>query len=111
VIDSMDAEGRVIPALFYVSDHGESLGENGIYLHGAPYFMAPPEQTEVPMVIWMSERFRDSLGLDQACMAKAAGDAVSHDNMFSTILGMADVATTARDPALDLAGACRKAGG
>lgn len=111
LIDSMDAEGRVIPALFYVSDHGESLGENGIYLHGAPYFMAPPEQTEVPMVIWMSERFRDSLGLDQACMAKAAGDAVSHDNMFSTILGMADVATTARDPALDLAGACRKAGG
>ena len=87
------------------------MGENGIYLHGAPYFMAPREQTEVPMVIWMSQRFRDALGLDQACMAKAAGDAVSHDNMFSTILGMADVATTARDPALDLAGACRKAGG
>ena len=111
LIDSLDAEGRVIPALFYASDHGENLGENGIYLHSAPYFMAPPEQIEVPMVLWMSKRFRDSLGLDQACMAKAAGDAVSHDNIFSTVLGLADVSTTARDPALDLAGACRKAGG
>lgn len=107
-IDRLEAEGRVIPALFYVSDHGESLGENGVYLHGAPYFMAPPEQTEVPMVIWMSARFRDSLGLDQACMARASGDAVSHDNMFSTVLGLLDVATMARDPKLDLAGACRK---
>ena len=107
-IDRLEAEGRVIPALFYVSDHGESLGEDGVYLHGAPYFMAPPEQTEVPMVIWMSARFRDSLGLNQACMARASGEAVSHDNMFSTVLGLLDVTTTARDPKLDLAGACRK---
>lgn len=107
-IDRLEAEGRVIPALFYVSDHGESLGEDGVYLHGAPYFMAPPEQTEVPMVIWMSARFRDSLGLDQTCMARASGGAVSHDNVFSTVLGLLDVTTTARDPKLDLAGACRK---
>jgi len=107
-IDRLEAEGRVIPALFYVSDHGESLGENGVYLHGAPYFMAPPEQTEVPMVIWMSARFREALGVDQSCMAGASNEAVSHDNMFSTILGMLDVTTTARDPKLDLAGACRK---
>ncbi len=107
-IDRLEAEDRVIPALFYVSDHGESLGENGVYLHGAPYFMAPPEQTEVPMVIWMSARFREALGVDQSCMARASAEAVSHDNMFSTVLGMLDVATTARDPQLDLAGGCRK---
>jgi lipid A ethanolaminephosphotransferase len=107
-IDRLEAEGRVIPALFYLSDHGESLGENGVYLHGAPYFMAPPEQTEVPMVIWMSARFREALGVDQSCMAGASNEAVSHDNMFSTVLGMLDVTTTARDPKLDLAGACRK---
>lgn len=110
LIDSLEAQGRVTPALFYVSDHGESLGENGIYLHGAPYFMAPTEQTDVPMLIWMSERFRASLGLDQACMAKAAGDVVSHDNMFSTVLGLLDVTTKAISPELDLAGACRKVG-
>ena len=82
--------------------------------HSYPPYSPPIATTGVlglSVVIWTSRRFRESLGLDQACMAKAAGDAVSHDNMFSTILGMADVATTARDPALDLAGACRKAGG
>ena len=41
VIDQLDAQDRVIPAMFYVSDHGESLGEGGLYLHGTPYFMAP----------------------------------------------------------------------
>jgi lipid A ethanolaminephosphotransferase len=107
-IDALEAEDRVIPALFYVSDHGESLGEGGLYLHGAPDFMAPEVQTHVPMVIWMSARFRASLALDQACMAKISEDSVSHDNMFSTVLGMLDVTTAARDAGLDLAGPCRK---
>ncbi len=106
-IDMLEAQGRVIPALYYVSDHGESLGEGGLYLHGAPDFMAPSEQTHVPMVLWMSPRFRDRFALDQACLANETGDAVSHDNMFSTILGMLDVSTTARDPGLDLTAACR----
>jgi lipid A ethanolaminephosphotransferase len=106
-IDLLDAEGRVTPALFYVSDHGESLGEGGLYLHGAPDFMAPEYQTRVPMVLWMSERFRASLGLDAGCMAAATGEAVSHDNMFPTVLGLLDVLATARDTGLDLAGRCR----
>ena len=109
VIDLLDSTDRVIPAMYYVSDHGESLGEGGLYLHGTPYFMAPEYQTQVPMVIWMSARFRASLALDAACLAEGAGGDVSHDNMFSTILGLLDVATTARDPALDLAGSCRLA--
>ena len=109
VIDLLDASDRVIPAMYYMSDHGESLGEGGLYLHGTPYFMAPEYQTRVPMVIWMSERFRDSLALDEGCLAARAADPVSHDNLFSTVLGMLDVTTTARDTALDLAGACRQA--
>jgi lipid A ethanolaminephosphotransferase len=108
VIDTLEAEDRVIPAMYYVSDHGESLGEAGLYLHGTPYFMAPDTQTHVPMVIWMSDRFRDSLALDTGCMADAAEGEVSHDNMFSTVLGMLDVTTSARVAALDLAGTCRK---
>jgi len=107
VIDLLDQQPRVVPAMFYVSDHGESLGEAGMYLHGTPYFMAPEYQTHVPMVIWMSDRFRATLGMDGACLAKGTGETVSHDNMFSTVLGLLDVATTARDPALDLAGPCR----
>ena len=111
VIDQLDASDRVIPAMYYVSDHGESLGEGGLYLHGTPYFMAPDYQTRVPMVLWMSQRFRDSLALDQGCLAKAADAPVSHDNMFSTVLGMLDVTTTARDETLDLAAPCRAVAG
>lgn len=108
VIDLLDASDRVIPAMYYVSDHGESLGEGGLYLHGTPYFMAPEYQTRVPMVLWMSARFRDSLGHDPDCLKASAANPVSHDNMFSTVLGMVDVTTTARDAALDLTGACHQ---
>lgn len=107
VIDLLDAQDRVVPAMFYASDHGESLGEGGLYLHGAPDFLAPDTQTHVPMVLWMSERFRASLALDAACLADGAEQPVSHDNMFSTVLGLLDVTTTARDAVLDLAGLCR----
>jgi lipid A ethanolaminephosphotransferase len=111
VIDQLDASDRVIPAMYFVSDHGESLGEGGMYLHGTPYFMAPDYQTRVPMVLWLSQRFRDSLGLDVACLAQGKAEPVSHDNMFSTVLGLLDVTTTARDATLDLAAPCRAAAG
>lgn len=107
VVDMLEGQDRVIPAMYYVSDHGESLGEDGIYLHGAPYFMAPDFQTRVPMVIWLSKRFGQAMGLDQACMAKRVAEDVSHDNLFSTVIGLLDVSTTARIDALDLAGPCR----
>ena len=107
VIDMLDAQERVIPAMFYVSDHGESLGEGGLYLHGTPYFMAPETQTHVPMVIWTADRFGTALGLDGGCLAGRKDEVVSHDNMFSTVLGLVDVETSARNAALDLAGVCR----
>ena len=108
LIDRLDAQDRVIPAMYYVSDHGESLGENGIHLHGTPYFMAPEVQTHVPMVIWMSARFRETLGLDQGCMAGRMGETVTHDNMFSTVIDMLDVVTVAENETLDLADPCRQ---
>ena len=57
VIDFLErqADGYEV-AMLYVSDHGESLGENGLYLHGFPYSIAPPEQTRVPMLFWGSPR-------------------------------------------------------
>ena len=58
-------------ACWYMSDHGESLGENNIYLHGMPYAFAPQAQIHVPMVMWMSPGFRDSLGIDHGCMKHA----------------------------------------
>ncbi len=44
-------------AMLYVSDHGESLGEKGMYLHGAPYVFSPKEQTHVASVLWFGKNF------------------------------------------------------
>ena len=106
-VDILNAQDRVIPAMFYVSDHGESLGEKGLYLHGAPWFMAPEEQIKVPMVIWMADRFQTALGVTSACLTARAGDVLSHDNIYSTVLGLMDVATETRVADLDLTTGCR----
>ncbi len=73
--------------------------------------MAPEEQIKVPMVMWLSDRFETALGVTQDCLAARTAEAISHDNMFSTILGMVDVQTEVRVPALDLTDGCRGAGG
>jgi lipid A ethanolaminephosphotransferase len=94
-------------ALLYVSDHGESLGEHGLFLHGLPYAIAPQVQTRVPMVLWLSEGFRSSFAIDQTCLRDRAGRPLLHDHVFHTVLGLLDVRTSARDRQLDLAEGCR----
>jgi lipid A ethanolaminephosphotransferase len=96
-------------ALLYVSDHGESTGENGWYLHGAPYVLAPAEQTRVPMLLWTSAGFRDWRALDAGCTAAAARRPLSHDNVFHLVLGLLDLQTQAYRPALDPFGECAPA--
>ena len=104
----MGAQDRVLSSMLYISDHGESLGEGGIYLHAAPYFMAPDVQTQVPMVLWTAPAYRQAMGLDQTCIAThAAQGEVTHDAVFHTVLGLADVETSLRQPALDLTEGCR----
>lgn len=107
-IDLLTASERVIPAMIYISDHGESLGENGLYLHAAPAFMAPPEQTRVPFVLWLDPRFSQAMGVRPDCLKRLAGQPSSHDNLFSTVLGLMDVRTSVRNPALDLSQPCRE---
>lgn len=95
-------------ALIYVSDHGESLGERGMYLHGTPYFIAPREQTQVPMVIWFSPEFSRNAGLDLACMrGNALHRAYSHDNVFHSLLGLFGVSSTVYQRDLDVFAGCR----
>ncbi len=93
-------------ALIYVSDHGESLGENGLYLHGVPYAIAPQTQTRVPMVMWLSPGFAGSRGVDIECMKRASGQPVSQDNLFHLVLGLMQVDTSVHDAGLDLFGRC-----
>jgi len=96
--------------LLYVSDHGESLGENGLYLHGMPYALAPRQQTHVPMVMWLSAGLQRRLGASPSCLRARAMQVLSHDHVFHSVLGLLDVETTAHDPALDLLSDCRGRG-
>lgn len=109
VIDKLRArEARLDGAMIYISDHGESLGENGLYLHGAPYMLAPEVQTKVPFVLWTAPRFGQSIGLDKDCLVKQAGSPHSHDNLFHSVLGMMNVTTKVHDPGLDIFAGCRR---
>jgi lipid A ethanolaminephosphotransferase len=93
--------------LLYVSDHGESLGEKGLFLHGMPYAIAPDVQTRVPMVMWWSDGAAQSVGLDGTCLRRQAAAPLSHDHLFHTLLGLLDVRTALYERALDFTAACR----
>lgn len=99
--------GRRNTAMIYMSDHGESLGENGLYLHSIPYAIAPDVQTHVPMVMWFSEGFARNRALNAGCMAQRAREKASHDNLFHTVLGMLDIHTHVYDPEMDVTRNCR----
>ncbi len=102
------ASERLDSALWYMSDHGESLGESGLYLHGIPYAIAPRLQTHVPMVYWSTSGFAQARGLSSECLAARRAEPLSHDNLFDSLLGIMDVQTQAYRPARDLFAACRR---
>ncbi|GAB1408213.1 phosphoethanolamine--lipid A transferase [Thermomonas brevis] len=97
-------------ALLYLSDHGESLGEGGLYLHGVPRAIAPDNQLKVPMWLWLSPQLRAADGIDQGCLRERSSNPRTHDAMFSTVLGLMRVRSTARNPELDLMHGCRTGG-
>jgi lipid A ethanolaminephosphotransferase len=82
--------------LIYMADHGESLGENGVYLHGMPYFMAPDAQKHVAAVMWFADHNRTAL------LKSKADQSYSHDNLFHTLLGLFDVETIVYEPTQDI---------
>jgi lipid A ethanolaminephosphotransferase len=96
-------------ALLYLSDHGESLGENGLYLHGVPHAIAPDVQRHVPFLMWLSPAFRRDFQVDGNCMREQAARPASHDNLFHSLLGVLDVQTAAYQPGMDLFAPCRTA--
>lgn len=91
---------RFETALVYMADHGESLGEKGLYLHGIPYFMAPQEQTHVGAFFWFGEKTKSKI--NTALLKEKASLAYSHDNLFHTILGMMDIETIVYNKAKDI---------
>jgi lipid A ethanolaminephosphotransferase len=95
-------------ALVYMSDHGESLGELGIFLHGLPYAFAPEAQTHIPFIAWIGDALAAERGIDRACLRGRLDVPYSHDNLYHTVLGLVDVTTPTYDPSLDAFLPCRK---
>ena len=93
--------------LLYVSDHGESLGENNLFLHGLPFAVAPIEQKHVPMVFWAADASTPAARAEQACIAAQRDAALTHDNLFHTALGLLGVRATEYKPPLDAFASCR----
>ncbi|AUI66889.1 MULTISPECIES: phosphoethanolamine transferase [Glaesserella] len=111
IISMLESHEKWESTLFYVSDHGESLGENGLYLHGAPYSIAPEYQTKVPMIMWFSKEWVKNEPFDLNCVRKnAKTKTYSHDNFFHSVIGTTDLnlslSTYRKD--LDILGQCRK---
>lgn len=101
-------EARSAPALLYLADHGESLGENNLYLHGMPYGIAPDVQKRVPWITWLSPGFEQRSKLSTACLKQQLDAPVSHDNYFHSVLGLMNVQTSVYKPALDIYAHCTK---
>lgn len=101
------AQAAVNSVVLYVSDHGESLGENNLYLHGLPYAIAPDTQKRVPMTLWLSAGAPQALHLDAGCLGRRAAQPAAHDHLFHTLLGLLDVKTALYEAPFDLTQGCR----
>ena len=101
------------PALLYVSDHGESLGENNLYLHGLPYALAPREQKHVPMVLWVPPPSATDTANSTAtaamvtCLRGRLDAPLTHDNLFHSVMGLVGVRSAEYQAALDALQPCR----
>lgn len=84
-IQLLDQFSQMPTVLIYVSDHGESLGEYGLYLHGTPYAIAPDVQKDIPFIVWMSDTFQSSRGIGHADLERSSDN--SHSQIFHSVLG------------------------
>ena len=108
LIDQLQkASDHVDSVLVYVSDHGESLGEDGLFLHGQTYLIAPDYQKQVPMLMWFSPAAPTRLQVDTTCLRARAALPYSHDNLAHTLLGITSVSTDIYRPQLDMMAPCR----
>ena len=107
-IDWLDMQrGHYAPMLLYLSDHGESLGEQNLYLHGMPYAMAPQAQTHVPWLVWLPAAPGEPSAALAACLRQRRDQPISHDNLFHTVMGLLGLQADVYRAALDLAAPCR----
>ena len=80
-------EERYEPTMLYVSDHGESLGEMGVFLHGMPYFMAPDAQTHVPFIVWAGA----NSDVDRDGLVEIKDKPATHDDLSRILLQLFEI--------------------
>ncbi len=103
LINELKAHAEVNTALLYISDHGESLGENGLFLHGAPYSISPDVQKVVPMVMWLSAGFKSDYEVSEETLRKnVTAQTVTHDHLYHTVLGLLKVKSSTYEARWDL---------
>ncbi len=98
---------RFNTALLYVSDHGESTGEGGWYMHGLPKLIAPDDQVRVPLILWVSPGLETAQKINMECVRQRKDAPYSHDNIFSTTVGLLEINAPAYHDALDVFHTCR----
>lgn len=103
-------QDKVDTAMLYIADHGESLGEYNLFLHGTPYMLAPDQQKHVAMLTWFSDSYRKDFALDTGCLGKERDKPLSQDNFFHSVLGLLQVQTDEYKEGLDLFAPCRADG-
>lgn len=100
---------KVDTAMLYLSDHGESLGEYNLFLHGTPYMLAPEQQKHVAMLAWFSDSYQKSFSVDTHCLQQGREKPLSQDNLFHSMLGLLQVNSKTYDQGLDMFAGCRGA--
>ncbi len=106
MIDQLKLNTKYRTAFWYLSDHGESTGEHGVYLHGAPYAIAPSQQTHVPMMMWFSDAWKNVAAGQVNCLAQQKSVPLSQDNLFPGVLKLLDIQTKVLNRQLDLLDQC-----
>jgi lipid A ethanolaminephosphotransferase len=100
-------QSKVDTAMLYLSDHGESLGEYNLFLHGTPYMLAPEQQKHVAMFAWFSDSYKQSFAVDTRCLQQGREKPLSQDNLFHSMLGLLEVNSKVYNQDLDMFAGCR----
>lgn len=106
IIETLKQQTQYQTGFWYLSDHGESTGEHGLYLHGAPYSMAPTQQTHIPMLMWFSDTWQQYNALQLNCLKTQTRQARSHDHLFPSLLSMLDIKTQVIEAKNDMLAQC-----
>ena len=108
LIGTLKEKSQYQTAFWYLSDHGESTGESGLYLHGAPYAIAPSQQTHIPMFMWFSQQWQENQPSDVNCLSQLKKSTLSQDNLFPTLINLLGIKTNTADPHLNMLQQCQK---